>query len=61
MQSDISLSLHTDSFVVTVSVLIFGYTQLSFINSTSDPFVAALMFFSSIQIVSRLGIKHICF
>lgn len=55
------LSLHADSFVVTASVLIFGYTRLSFVKSISDPLVAALMFFHYVQIVSRLEMKHIRF
>lgn len=53
------LSLHTDSFVVTASVLIFRYTQLSFIKSISDPSVAALVLLYYLQIVSRLEMKHI--
>lgn len=57
----ILLSLHSDSFVVTASGLIFGYTRLSFIKSVSDPSVTALMFLFYIQIISSLEMKHICF
>lgn len=57
-RSQIFLSRHPDSFVVSVS-LDFGYTRLSCINSTSDLFDAALMCFSYTQIVSRLRKKKV--